>query len=224
MLDKIISKARRILMDAQKMLTVESAAAVEQVYNDIVALNDFIDKELYAVENNRDLDEISKKAARRVVYEQAGRKLEILKARRNYSDTSEALEEKLAGKLMEDDDSLLRFFREKEVRDRLFDMTETQILSIFGESLIDGSNPLLANAILNAPPGFEPVSKETLLKVKQSVARKHSPEVADELEIVRNLNSMVAKIFGLVKTELDNLRHNELPTALTQSHDRPFKF
>ena len=224
MLEQILSKARRILKDAQQMLTVESAAAVEQVYNDIVVLNDFIDAELYAVEKNPDLDEISKKAARRSVFEQAGRKLEIIKAKRDYSDISEMLEEKLAEPLGESDDSLLRFFQEKEVRDRLSDMTETQIISIFGKSLIDGSNPLLSNAILNAPPGFEPVSKEMLLKVQQSVARNHDPESANELDIVRHLNSMVAEIFDLVKKELDKLRQNELPDTLNQPTDRPFKF
>ena len=38
--------------------------------------------------------------------------------------------------------------REREIRDRLFIMTEAQILSHFGDSLFDGRNHLLMDAIL----------------------------------------------------------------------------
>jgi len=226
MLEQIISKAHRILIDAQQTLSVESAAAVEQVHNDIVILNDFIDKELTAIERNAGLDDGEKKKARRRVFEQAGRKLEAIKAKRNYSDLSDALGVKSVEKPLEENRSFLQFLQEKEVRDRLFGMTEAQIVSLFGDSLFDGSNPLLRNAILNAPPGFEPVSKETLKKMQQAGAGLR-PGIADELETVRNLNALVGEMFSLVKKELDHLRRKELPDALTQptgAKDRPFRF
>jgi hypothetical protein len=226
MLEQIISKAHHILKEARQKLSVESAAAVEQVCNHIVVLNNFIDKELDAVESNSNLDARSKKAARRSVFEQAGRKLEVIKAKRNYSDLSEELVGEMVDAPVEDA-SILQFFREKEVRDRLFSMTEAQILFLFGESLFNGSNPLLFNAILNAPPGFEPVSKGTIKKMQQVRAKKISPEIPDELKTVRNFNSMVEEIFSLVKKELDKLRKKELPTSLTQSTaqtEPPFKF
>jgi hypothetical protein len=229
MLEQIISKVGHFLKDAQQKLSVESAAAVEQVYNDIVALNAYINKELAALESNSKLDQGSKKAARRGIFEQAGRKLEDIKAKRDYSHLSESMEIEPADEPVETEaeESLLQFFREKEVRDRLSSMTEPQILSFFGEALFDGSNPLLVNAILKAPAGFEPLSQATIKKIRQTAAQKTSPDMAGALEPVRNLNFMVGEIFRLVKTELDNLRRKELPGALTESKDskdRPFKF
>ncbi len=229
MLEKITSKVGRILIDAQQKLSAESAAAIEQVYIDIVVLKDHINKELSAVERNSSLDAISKKAAKRSVFEQAGRKLEVIKAQKNYSALSDTLKVKFSDKPegVENESSLLQFLREKEVRDRLFSMTETQILSLFGESLFDGTNPLLLKAILNSPAGFEPLSKEILKKMKPVSTGKLSPKIAGKLGTVRNLNAMVEKMFSLVKNELDNLRREELPTILSQSKDskkRPFKF
>ena len=229
MLDKILSKARRIFRDAQQRLSTESAAAIEQVYNDMVALKDFISKELYAVETNSSLDAMSKKAARRGVFERAGRKLEVMKANRKSSEPGATLQvtfsDKPEGKDCEN--SLLQFLREKEVRDRLFGMTEAQILSIFGESMFDGTNPLLLKAILNSPAGFEPVSRETIKKIQQTRAGKLSLEIADELETQSNLKPIIEEMFSLVKKELDNLRRNELPTQLSQlrdSNEPPFQF
>jgi len=227
MLEQILSNAHRILKDAQQKLSAESAAAVEQIYNDIMILNDFIDKELSAIDSKSNLDERSKKAARRSVFEHAGRKLEVIKSKRKYSELNETLEVKIPDSPLEEDNALLQFFREKEVRDRLSGMTEAQILLLFGESLFDGSNRLLLNAILNAPPGFEPVSKGTIKKMQPVSAKKISPEIADELKTVRNINSMVGEMFSLVKKELDKHRKKELPTSLTQSaalKEPPFKF
>jgi hypothetical protein len=229
MLEKIILKAGRILIDAQQKFSAESVAAIEQMYNDIVVLKDYISKELSAVERNSSLDAISKKAARRGVFEQAARTLEVIKNKKNYSALSDTLKVKLSDKPVgvESESSLLQFLREKEVRDRLFSMTETQILSVFGDSLFDGTNPLLLKAILNSPDGFEPLSKETLKKMKPARTGKISPEIAGEQETLHNVNSMVEKMFSLVKKELDSLRRKELPTPLSQSKDskkRPFKF
>ena len=229
MLEKIILKAGRMLTDAHQKLSAEPVAGIEQMYNDIVALNDFINKKLSAVESNSSLDAISKKAARRGIFEQAGRKLEVIKSQKNYSALSDTLEGKRSGKPVEaeSESSLLQYLREKEVRDRLFTMTETQILSVFGESLFDGTNPLLLKAILNSPDGFEPLSKETLKKMKPASAGKISPEFADQQGTERNVNFMVEKMFNLVKKELDRLRQKELPSPLSQSKNskkRPFKF
>ena len=106
-------------------------------------------------------------------------------------------------------------------------MTETQILSLFGKSLFDGSNPLLLNAILNAPPGLEPVSTETLNKMLRVGEIKISPEIANEPMTARKLTIMVGELFNLVKKEIDKMRRKELPPALIQSkgpNDRPFIF
>jgi len=225
MLEKIISKARHILIDAQQRLSAESAAAVEQMYNDIVALKDFIAKALYAVEGDSSLDAQSKKSARRGVFEQAGRKLEAIKTKRGGSELNVKFSDTPATASPEDE--LLQFLREKEIRDRLSGMTEAQILSLFRDSLFDAANPLLLNAILNSPAGFEPVSKETLKKIQQIRAGKTSPEVTHQPEIVPNLASMVEELFSLLKTELDSLRRNELPTRLSSKKDSdepPFKF
>jgi hypothetical protein len=63
--------------------------------------------------------------------------------------------------------------------------------------------------------------------LQQSRAGKISPEIENDRETVRNSNSMVEKIFNLVKNELDYLRQKELPTILNPAKDskaRPFKF
>jgi hypothetical protein len=227
MLEHVLSKARRILKDAQQKFSVKSAAAVEQVYNDIVNLNDFIGKELAALEANAALDEIGKKKARRGVIEQAGRKFEVIKAQRNYSAQREALEAQLVETPDKESESVLKFLREREVRDRLLNMTEMQILSLFGETLFDGSNPLLMDAILNAPTGFELVSEDSLKRMRRTRARKIFPEISAELDAVGDIHSTVEKLFSLVKKELDGFRRQELPASLTKpkmARNRPFKF
>jgi len=226
MLEHVISRVRQILKDVQPKLSVESAAAIEQVYNDIVNLNDFIDKELSTIEAS-DLDEKGKKSARRGVIEKAGRKFEVIKAKRNDSALSEALEAKLDDAPVKEDESVLKFLREREVRDRLAGMTEAQIISLFGDTLFDGSNPLLSDSILNAPAGFEMVSEDILKKMRRARAKKSSPESTAKLAAVRSINVTVEKMFTLVKKELDDLRRKELPTSLTEpkeSGNRPFKF
>jgi hypothetical protein len=227
MLEHVLSKARRILKDAQQKFSVESAAAVEQVYKDIVNLNDFIGNELAAIEANAALDEIGKKKARRGLIEKAGRKFEVIKAQRNYSAQREVIEARLVETPVKEDESVLKFLREREVRDRLLNMTEAQILSLFGEALFDGSNSLLMDAILNAPTGFELVSEDSLKRMRRTRARKISPEISAELDSVRDIHSTVEKLFSLVKKELDGFRRQELPASLTKPETagiRPFKF
>jgi hypothetical protein len=229
MLEKIISTARRILIDAQQSLSAESAAAIERVYDDIVALKELIAKGLYAVEGDSSLDAVSKKAARRGVFEQAGRKLEAIKANWRSAGPGETLNVKLSGTPAPTtaEDDLLQFLREKEVRDRLSGMTEAQILYIVEQSLHDATDPLLLKAILNSPAGFEPVSKETVKKIQQNLTGKTSPPVAGKPQTPPESASRVEELFSLFKTELDRLRRNELPSRLSHKEDSngpPFKF
>ena len=78
MLEHILSKVRQIVENAQETLPVESAAAIESVYGDIVNLNNLIHKKLNRIENDDSLNTIAKKIARREVLEKAERKLEII--------------------------------------------------------------------------------------------------------------------------------------------------
>jgi len=217
MLEPALSRVRRILKEAQQNFSAASAAAIEQVYNDIVHLEHFLEKELTAIEANTELDERGKKRARREVIEQAGRKFEVIKAKRNDSAFSEASEAKLLDAPLEEDEAVLKFLREREIRDRLRNMTEAQILSLFGETLFDGSNPLLMDAIINAPDGFEMLSESTLKRIRRARAKKRPPEITAEPDAVRSTHVTIEKIFAIVKKELDGLRRNELPASLTKS-------
>ena len=204
------SKAGLILEDAKQRLPVETATAIEQVYGDIEHLNHFVKTAAAAIEANADLNAEAKRTARRKVLEQAARKLEVVKQKRSRSDMIEALEAKLADAPVDDDQSVLKFMREREIRDRLVGMTQAQILAQFGDSLFDGSNPLLTDAILNAPPGFDLLSEEILNKLRVSRAKRIKPELVSEIETVRKLNSTILHMLGLVKNELDGLRKKEL--------------
>jgi hypothetical protein len=206
-----------MVKDAQQSLPVESAAAVEGVYGDIVNLKNLINKKLNSIENNTDLNAEARKTARRRILEKAARKLEILKSKRNYASLIVQLEAKLPVAARRKEDPILRFMREKEIRDRLVGMTERQILSYFGDSLFDGSNPLLIDAILNAPSGFEILAEEDLQRLRELRMEKLDPKVAAEIQTVRNLENMIIKIFNLVKDELDKLRKKELPPSIVET-------
>jgi len=216
MLEHIISKARQMVKDAQNSLPVESAAAIESVYGDIVNLNNLISKKLIAIDNDITLSDISKKTARREIIEKAGRKLEVLKSKRNYSSMIKELETKITAFPVKKEESVIKFLREKEIRDRLVGMTERQIISHFGDSLFDGSNPLLTDAILNAPAGFEILPEEDLQKLREIKVQKMDPKVAAEIETVRSLEYVIMQMFNLVKDELDKLRKNELPVSIVE--------
>jgi len=215
MLKDAISKTRKALKEAQQKYPVESAAAIEQVYADIKNLNTFINKEVDIIESDPNLNDRAKSNERRKVLEQAGRKLELLKERRMKSALIEDLETKLADESGADDESTLKFLREREVRDRLYGMPTAQILSHFGKSLFNGSNRLLLDAILNAPAGFEMLPKETLLRLREVRTQIMKPEIASELETTRRLNTSMEQIFWLIKKELDVKRRQELPPSLT---------
>jgi hypothetical protein len=217
MLQHITSKIREIVKDAQKTLPVESAAAIEGVYGDILNLNNSINKKLKIIENDVKLHASAKSTAKRKLLEKAGRKLEALKSKRKYSSMIEELEAKLTDESMEKEESILKFLREKEIRDRLVGMTERQILSHFGDSLFDGSNPLITNAILNAPPGFEILAEKDLKKLRALRVKKINPEIAAEIETLRNLEDVILQMFNLVQDEMDKLRKKELPLSI-QTH------
>ena len=214
MLKHAISRARQAVKEAQQKYSVESAAAVEQIYGDIKKLNTFITKEVEIIENDRDLNDSAKSNERRKVLEQAARKLEILKEKRTKSALIEDLETKLADKSGTENESALKYLREREVRDRLYGMPAAQILSHFGKSLFDGSNRLVLDAILNAPAGFEMLPTETLQKLGEVRTQILKPEIAAELDKTRKLNTLIEHIFWHVKKELDSMRRKELPTSL----------
>ena len=214
MLKDAISKARKALKEAQQKYSIESAAAVEQVYADIKNLNTFINKEIDIIDADRVLGDRAKGNERRKVLEQAGRKLEILKEKRSKSALIEDLEIKLTDESGAEDESVLKFLREREVRDRLYGMPPEQILSLFGKSLFDGSNRLVLEAILNAPPGFEMLPEDTLKKLREIRIQILKPEITAELETTRRLHKVIEQIFWLVKKELDRQRRKELPTTL----------
>ena len=217
MLKDAISKARKALKEAQHKYSVESAAAVEQVYADIKNLNTFINREIEIIDSDSNLDDRARGNERRKVLEQAGRKLEVLKEKRSKSALIEDLETKLADESGAEDESVLKFLREREVRDRLYGMPPEQILSLFGKALFDGSNRLVLEAILNAPPGFEMVPDDTLRRLREIRTQILKPEIAAELETTRRLHKVVEQIFWLVKKELDRQRRKELPTTLNTS-------
>ena len=214
MLKDALSKAHKALKEAQQKYPVESAAAIEQVYADIKNLNTFINKEVDIINNDKALNDRTKSNERRKVLEQAGRKLEILREKRTKSALIEDLETKLADESGAEDESALKFLREREVRDRLYGMPAAQILSHFGKSLFDGSNRLVLDAILNAPAGFEMLPEDTLQKLREVRTQILKPEIAAELDTTRKLNTLMEQIFWLVKKEIDGMRRKELPTSL----------
>jgi hypothetical protein len=220
MLEHVLSKARQILEEARRNLSVDMTASIEQIYNDIETLINFINREIDIIENNMDLDESAKRTVRREALEKAGRKFEIIKTKRTYASLAEELEAKLLNAPVphKNENSLLKFLREREIRDRLFGMTEAQIKSHFGHSLFDGSNLLLLDAILNAPHGFELFPESTLKKLRWIRAIKLNPEVASELEMAREMNSVSKKMLTLVKKELDSSRIKELPISYAKKN------
>ncbi|MDJ0816733.1 MAG: hypothetical protein QNJ58_11050 [Desulfobacterales bacterium] len=219
MLKNALSKVYKTVKEAQQKYPVESANAIEQVSTDIENLNAFINREVDKIEFDSNLDDEGKSSERRKVLEQAGRKLEGLKEKRMKSDLIYDLEKKLIDKSGAKSDSVIQFLREREVRDRLQGLTSEQILSHFGESLFNGKNRLLLDAILNAPAGFEILPKEPLQKLREVRAKVLNPEVAAQLDTIRKLNASMEKIFGVVQKEIDNKRRDELPEMLTPKVD-----
>lgn len=215
MLKDVIEKANLILKDAQQRLTIQSVDAVEKIFISIEDLNKFINNKMNQIESDPKLGYRERSNARRVVLEQAGRKLEKLKDRSNYSKLIQASEAAISEAYEKDDNILLKFMREREIRDRLFGMTEAQILSHFGESLFDGSNQQLLDAILNASPGFEMLSEQNLKKLRRIKATNLTAEAGVNPDNERDVNALIVDIFTLAKKELDHLRNEELAGSRT---------
>ena len=215
MLKGVISKANLILKDAQQRLTIQAADAVEKVFISIENLNNLINKEMDRIEKDPKLSYRERSTARRAVIEHAGRKLEVLKDRSDYSGLIQESVVQIPDAYEKDDRVLLKFMREREIRDRLLGMTEAQILSHFGESLFDGKNQLLLNAILNAPQGFEMLSEQNLLKLRRIKAENLTKNTGAKTEIDRIANVSIMEIFSLAKKELDRLRKEELAASRT---------
>lgn len=211
MLDHLIPKLRFQLANAEKTLPEDGVAVVEKVYNDILLMRNFVVNEFQAIREDKNLSERDKDNSRRQVLEKAITKLEILKSKRSASDLINEFEAKLSAAPPEGEDRLLRFLREKEVRERLATMSASQILSHFENSLLDGSNPLLLDAILNTPPGFEMLPEKIIKKLRRVRGKKYYPEIVAQLEALQNLDSILVKMFTLVRAELDALRRKYLP-------------
>jgi len=215
MLAQTLAKVQLLLEEAQQKLSKESVAVIERVYNDVVGLNTFIKKRVNEAEKDKSLDSIQKRAAKREAFERAERKLEALKDKRNYSAMIEQIEIKLEDGAEAEEVSILKFLQHREIRDRLVTMTEAQILSHFGDSLFDGTNELLLDAILNTPPGFEILSEDILSNLRIIKAKKIHPDITDKMDAVQELKSKTRQIFTLIKVELDDLRIKELPKSIT---------
>jgi hypothetical protein len=216
MLDNVIPQLRLQVAKAHKILPEDIAASVAKVYNDILLMRDFTLNEFERIQADKNLSENDRTIARRQVLEKAITKLEMLKSRRSAADLIERLEAKLSEDPQANGDRLLRFLKEREVRDRLAGMTESQILSHFEKSLMEGSNQLLLDAILNAPPGFEMLSPKLLQKLKRVRGKHYYPEVVAQLESMQNMSALIDKMFTIVRAELDRIRKKYLPIYIVE--------
>jgi len=210
MLKAVISRADQLLRDARQRLSAEAAGAIEKVCIRIENLNDFINREMDRIEKNAKLDAGVRSHARRKVLEAAARRLEVLKDKCNYATLPEAACGNASAPDRRVELPVLQFMREREIRDRLFGMTEAQILSHFGAALFQGDNLLLLNAILNAPPGFEMLSEPNLRKLRKIRAQKLPLRPVKRPEAGRHADASLVEIFTLAKSELDRLRKKEL--------------
>lgn len=216
MLAKLIPQLRLQVAKAHKILPEDIADSVEKVYNDILLMRDFTMNEFERIQDDTNLSENDRNIARRQVLEKAITKLEMLKSRRSAADLIERLEAKLSEDPDAGNDRLLKFLKEREIRDRLAGMTESQIISHFEKSLLDGSNQALLDAILNAPPGFEMLSPKLLKKLKQIRGKHYYPEVVAQLESMQEMNAIIVKMFTIVRAELDKLRRKYLPIYIVE--------
>jgi len=216
MLDELIPQLRLQVAKAQKILPEDVAASVEKVYNDILLMRNFAMNEFQRIQDDANLSENDRNIARRQILEKAITKLEMLKSRRSAGDLIRKLEEKLSEDPTEGSDRLLKFLKEREIRDRLAGMTEAQILSHFEKTLLDGSNKALLDAILNAPTGFEMLSSEIMKKLKRVRGKHLYPEVVAQLEAMQEMNAIITKMFTIVRSELDKLRRKYLPIHIVK--------
>ena len=81
---------------------------------------------------------------------------------------------------------------------------------------MDGSNQALLDAILNAPSGFEMLSKEMQTKLKRVRGKHLYPEIVSQLEAMQEMNAFIVKMFSIVRAELDKLRRKYLPIHIVK--------
>jgi hypothetical protein len=206
MLDDLIPQLRLQVAKAQKILPEDVAASVEKVYNDILLMRNFAMNEFQRIQDDANLSENDRNVTRRQILEKAITKLEILKSKRSASDLINKLEAKLSEDPGERGDRLLKFMKEREIRDRLAGMTESQILSHFEKSLMDGSNQALLDAIL----------KEMQKKLRRVRGKHLYPEIVAQLEAMQEMNTFIVKMFTIVRAELDKLRRKYLPIHIVK--------
>ena len=92
MLRHVLSKIRNIVKDIQHDQPHELATVAENVYGELLNLNNDIHKALDGIENDPDLDAKAKSNARRLLFEEAERKLEVLKDKKKYAAGPKPLE------------------------------------------------------------------------------------------------------------------------------------
>ena len=140
MLTSVIAKANLILKDAQQHLSIQAADAVERVCISIENLNHFINGEMDRIEKDPKLSTRERSNARRGALEQAGRKLEVLKDRSNYSNLVQESETETQDAYESADSGLLKFLRERAE------------LSVRGASKASG----IGGASIHLPCGVRP--------------------------------------------------------------------
>jgi hypothetical protein len=192
MLDDLIPQLRLQVAKAQKILPEDVAASVEKVYNDILLMRNFAMNEFQRIQDDANLSENDRNVTRRQILEKAITKLEILKSKRSASDLINKLEAKLSEDPGERGDRLLKFMKEREIRDRLAGMTESQILSHFEKS------------------------KEMQKKLRRVRGKHLYPEIVAQLEAMQEMNTFIVKMFTIVRAELDKLRRKYLPIHIVK--------
>lgn len=215
MLEDAISRIHTMLKNQESRHPM-TRDALGKLYSDIAGLRDFVNKEIDLIEIDKVLSGKEKKFEKRKILERAQRELEEIKENRDYSNLVKELEIKMLGSYEREEISISRALQEKEVRDRLFGLTEKQILDRFKHDLFQGTNPLLIDAILNAPAGFEPLSERVCKRLRIVRAKQSNPELANELKALSELNAAITHLFSLIKKELDIRRRKELPETVSK--------
>ena len=81
---------------------------------------------------------------------------------------------------------------------------------------MDGSNQAILDAILNAPPGFEMLSKEMQRKLKRVRGKHLYPEIVAQLEAMQEMNAFIVKMFTIVRAQLDKMSRKYLPIHIVK--------
>lgn len=106
-------------------------------------------------------------------------------------------------RLAQNIDSLLSFFREKEIRDGLRDKDETEIVAAYIAATDNNSDPLLASAIENAPAA-RPLIKDPAVLQEGRIrrARLSMPDKAAEYDLFTALSKTYDFVINTVRQEV----------------------